>query len=170
MSLYEKMIKSFDNVRGDYHFSPELLNQLSEPERRDIEKRIIIRCLNGDTSFFSHIMYLKYYNPTRIFSLKFINSLDSFDRIRIVKYLYNMSKNPVYIEYLLNLSLYDVDAYSMLTLMYEDNEINPEYYDRLLDICNSITTDNREKYIKMFQRIAIEEEIDSISHIGTLSN
>ena len=147
MSAYSTIVEELNKYRRDILFSPSLLDELNEEERKQIEEKIIKLCLKGDKACFKYIEHLKYFNPTEAFTIYTMKDLNNFDKATIIKTLYEMTNDQKYIYLLMELSKYDINVYSLLTLMYvlSDNK-DQELYAFLEQISNT-----SEEYKKMFE-------------------
>lgn len=157
---YEELLKTFYASRRDYSFPSSALDSLNDEQRKNIEALIVKSCLNGDTSCFNHISKLKFYDPKKIFTVEAIGDIDLSARLRLIDEMYEMTKDNKYIDYLVNLSSYDIRAFSMLTLMYMNNRIPKEYYANIVNICKN--ADEIDLYLKMASRVVPEEELYEI--------
>ena len=157
---YDEMLKVFNYNRRDFSFPSSALDNLNDQERKTIETLIVKSVLNGESFCLKHIDHLKFYNPVEIFSNEIIDKFDSNKKVNILRILYKMTKDDKYIDLLVKISMRDSGAYSMLTIMYEDNEINPKYLNTLIKLCK-FNIDNNS-YIKMLGRIIPKEKLEEL--------
>lgn len=156
---YDDLLKIFYIRRRDYSFPSSELDGLTDKERKIIESLIIKSCLDGDSSCFQHLDKLKFYDPVAIFTDDVIQKMDSDKKVKILRILYEMTKNDKYIDFLINLAVNDLGAFSMLTIMLEDGEIDLSYLNSLIQICKRDSY-NKNYYIKMLSRILSEKQLE----------
>jgi hypothetical protein len=122
--IYNRIVNDLNKTRRDTMFSPSLLDSLSEEERKIVEKEIIKYCLLGDSVFFDYLGYLKCYDLQEVFNEESLKNLTTTKRALIYKRLYYITKNNLYIGRLYELSKVDINAYSILTIMYNKNDVD----------------------------------------------
>lgn len=134
-NAYDKILESFTKTRRDTSFSPSLLDELTEEERKNVEQKIVKLCLMGDKVSYQYIDKLKYYNPIEIFTKESMKELNQYDKACIFKILYDKTMDNKYLDYIKEISKNDINAYSMLSIMYYIGEKNDEeFYNELEDI------------------------------------
>ncbi len=157
---YNIINKSLNKTRRDYLFPPHLLDELEENERREIEGKIIKYCLLGDSVCFQYISHLKYYNLD-IFNDENMKNITTTKRALIYKRLYYLTKNNDYISKLYEIAKVDINAYSILTLIYQDDDIDKVTLYTLLEKLSTLSDD----YKKMFDiRCKDNDEKDMLSN------
>ena len=156
-NILEKINDSFNDPRRDTSFDPNLLDELEEKDRKDVESKIIQLCLYGDRVSYQYIPYLDMYDPKDVFNDETLEVLKPFDRALIYKSAYLGSLDEYYLDKIIDLSKEDVNSYSMFTLMCMDNLLNDDYKEIAKEIADS---KEDETYKKMYEnRIAIERKV-----------
>ena len=148
-NVYERVNNNLNESKRDVSFSPNLLNELDDEERMTVEEKIVYLCLNGDSTSFQFIPHLKTINIEENFTEEKINKLNPYKKALIYKELYNRYKNNIYIKNIINLSSEDIKVYSLLTIMFINNELPIEYRDELKNIADN---SSNEMYRNMFDK------------------
>ena len=160
-ATYDKIIKCLNKTRRDYLFPPSDLNKLDNDERKNVEERIIKLCLLGDRACFQYIDYLVMFKPQDVFNDDTLKDVSVTKRAFIYKRLYYLTKDYSYIVELYELAKKDINAYSILTLMYYDGDIDREdMYPSLLRL-STIS----EEYKMMFEKRCKKDSENVINHI-----
>lgn len=147
--------------RRDYSFPTSALDELNDDERKEIERMIIEYSLQGDTFLFDHLSSLKFYDISEVFNKDVLNSFPSDKRHRIIDILYIKTRDNIYIDYLLELALQgDINAFSALTLWYEDGKIDHLYCEKIVEIFEKVsdTHPNKVYFSRMLKRIGVDKE------------
>jgi hypothetical protein len=153
----EKINSSFNDPRRDTSFDPNLLDELEESERKEVEDKIVRLCLYGDRVSYQYIPYLDIYDPKEVFTDESLKELKPFDRALIYKSAYLGSLDEYYLDKIVSLAKDDINSYSMFTLMCKNNLLNDDYKDIAKEIADS---KEDETYKKMYEnRIAIERKV-----------
>ena len=65
---YNDMMKTFQQRRRDYSFPSSELEHLNDEERKKVEERILLSCLDGDRSCFKHLPHIQFYDLLEVYS------------------------------------------------------------------------------------------------------
>lgn len=153
--VYEKIDRDLKKRKKDVMFSPSMLNDLDETERKDVEKRIVLLCLYGETACFKYLSFLKYYSPKEIFNEENLSKLPINKQVSILKVLFVNTNDNEYLNRLLKLSSIYLEAYSELVLMYHDGKYNNNIKESMFDILKKLSFKN-PKYYNIFKIIDSE--------------
>ena len=160
-ATYDKIIKCLNKSRRDDLFPPSDLNELDNEERKNVEERIIKLCLLGDKACFQYIDYLVMFKPQDVFNDDSLKNISSTKRAFIYKRLYYLTKDYSYIVELYELAKKDINAYSILTLMYYNGDFDKDnMYPSLLRL-STISED----YKMMFEKRCKNDSENVINHM-----
>lgn len=126
---YKKIINELNKPRRELDFSPNMLENLSEDERKDIEYRLLSLSIEGVQTSYQYIPYIKEYDPQTFFTDQNLSKLDKMNQAMINRELYKRNKDMQYIDKICELSKDSPSVYSMLIDMYineqsQGNEAN----------------------------------------------
>ena len=159
-NAYEIINNSLNDKKRNFSFPPSLLDQLTTDERKEIEKIIIKHCLIGDNSCFQYIDKIQCYDPTQIFVEENMSRLSLFNKTAIFKKLFDITNDKTFVDKMLEISKNDINSYSMLTLMYEDDQENKDIKQALKAIA-----ENADDTYKLLYNNRIES-VDSKPKMG----
>lgn len=150
-NAYEKINNFLSSKVRDLSFPSSLLDELSEEERKDVESRIIKHCLLGDDSCFQYIDKLQFYDPIQIFVEENMSRLQPFSKTVIFKKLFELTQDSSYLSKMVNISKSDINSYSMLTLMFQDdNFANDDKNKNILSSLKEIAEQSDETYKNIY--------------------
>ena len=149
--------------RRDYSFPTSALDELSDTERKEIEALIIKYSLNGDSFLFDHLGAIKYYDLSQVFTRDVLNSIPAPKKHRLITIAYRKTHAAFYLDYLLDLALAaDPDAYSVLSILYKNGELDRRYFLRITEIYDQISDTNPNKAIfaEILKRIGVDMGVE----------
>lgn len=138
---YEQLNKILTSNRPELQFHPDVLNRLSEEERKDIEKRIAKFYLNGNQSALKYFPYFQYFNGGEILK-KVDKPLDS---ASYYSTLYLCTKEEESLGILLSSAESDIDSFRALIELY--NQLQEERIKVRLDSIYQSTRDIDYKFL-----------------------
>ncbi len=112
----------FNKRIKDVMFSPKLLDELDDEERKKVEEKLIDCIFQGVKISYQYIKYLKTFNIDDVFTDEKMKELDERNRIIIYNELYKVTKDNKYLNILLDLAKTNYNAYSFLTFIYMSYE------------------------------------------------
>ena len=156
---YEKIDKDLKKSRKDVMFPSSLLDELDESERKDVEKRIVLLCLYGETACFKYLGSLKYVLPKEIFTIENLSKLPASKQCSILKLLFSQTNDIEYLNRLLKIATIHLEAYSELVFMYLNGEYSESIKARMFEILQQFSTKN-PNYYHLFKVIDSDKTID----------
>ncbi len=152
MSKYDEINKYLNMSRQDIGFPIEYLNDLTETERKKIEKKIIDNCLDGMTAYYKYIEYIKYYNIMGYFTIDDISKIREDKQLMLLNKLYYVTNNLNYVERMLEISEKSLSAFSYLVFIYLKNKLPDYYLIKMQSICEK-AIENQEAYVNLYRKI-----------------
>ena len=152
MSKYAEINRIINIGRQDIGFPIEFLDDLTEIERKDIEKKITDNCLDGITAYYKYIKYLKYYNLHDVFTIENISKIREDEQLMLLNELYYITNDLKYLERILEMSEKSLQAFSYLTIIYLNRKLPHEFLSKMQEICEK-AVENKDAYISLYHRI-----------------
>jgi len=156
---YDYLKMELTKQKKDLMFSPELLDQLNDDERREIENLILEECRKGNITSFSYIPYLKNKNYISEIPRKIIKKFPDLQKAQICRYLYDASKLYMYVDMLLEIAQSNPQVYSILIQIYKDME-DGRAKDETGKIIFRIQKTNGAIYKELYEKELLAEGID----------
>ena len=116
---YEIIKKDFTQTKKDLLFQPELLTQLEDNEKREIESLIINEAKLGNISSFKYLPYLDYRLISEELTKEAINKFPNSVKAEICSYLYPITKLYTYVDTLTSIAYHDPEVFHTLIKMYK---------------------------------------------------
>jgi len=152
MNAYEYIKKELNQTKTDLMFKPELLDELTDKERLEIELEILSLINKGNRTSFKYIPFLKKVDIHNNINKLTIKQLNPYYQAEIYKYLYLNKPNTQYIIDIINLAMDNIQVYSLLIFMYDELEngtrIKAEVFDAIVDIKDK----NQGVFLEMYNK------------------
>lgn len=156
---YDKIDKDLKKSRKDVMFPSSLLDELDENERKDVERRIALLCLDGETACFKYLGSLKYIATKDIFTIENLSKLPVEKQCSILKKLFTGTNDVEYLNRLLKIATIYIEVYSELVFMYLNGEYSDSIKARMFEILKQYSTKN-PNYYHVFKTIDTDKTID----------
>lgn len=129
--MYKSIDSLFYSKRPEINFDENLLNQLEENERRNIESKIVRLCQNGYEDCYKYIPFLKYEDAENKLNIDTLKKFSSLTQTKAFYYLLVKTDNPIYIEELKEVCDDTILAYTWLLHSIKYNKLDEKHREEL---------------------------------------
>lgn len=156
VEVYKSIDALFYSKRPEINFDENLLDQLDENERRDIESKIVRLCINGYEDCYKYIPFLKYEDVEKKLNIETLRTFPSTAQAKAYYYLLVKTKDHKYMKELKEVCDDTILTYTWLLYSTAFNELYDKYRDELKQHLKErapfVENDPQNLCIKIYER------------------
>ncbi len=155
---YKQLDKILKSNRPEFHFHPQILEELTEEERKDIEERLARAYLSGNNEAIQYFPHFQYFNGGEILKKANIQNFSAPALAQYYSTLYLCTKEARYLKILLSSAENDIDSFRALIDLY--NVLRSDEIKRCLDNIYQSTKDIDYKFL--YEKMLTTEDIGDV--------